>query len=158
MNTKTKKRISQSLKSYHQHRRSLADVKRVLWFALAIAAIVGSVKVWSPTPTADAIRDDWGRLPMAEDKEVLSVSDIITIEALKADVDIERALDIAWCESSHRPGAKSKISSAAGLFGFIDKTWANYCYGDRLNPVDNARCFMKLYPKHPSWWECDSLI
>lgn len=61
---------------------------------------------------------------------------------------------ISMCESSQNPKARNKRSSAKGLFQFTDKTWNAYCDGDVFDASDNTRCFLKLYPKHPDWWEC----
>jgi hypothetical protein len=75
--------------------------------------------------------------------------------AIEYGVNPDTAVRIANCESMM---GKYKYnfegSSAKGLFQFIDRTWKYYCKGDVLNNEDNARCFMELYPKHPSWWSC----
>lgn len=83
-----------------------------------------------------------------------NVAGIIEQEAPKYNVDVATAKRISFCESSNRYNAKSKTSTAKGVYSFIDKTWKHYCSGDVMNPVDNIKCFLILYPKHPTWWEC----
>ena len=74
--------------------------------------------------------------------------------AKEYDLPADVAIMVAECESTVNPLAVNPNSSAKGLYQFIDKTWENYCEGDVFNAKDNATCFMQLYPKHPSWWEC----
>ena len=64
------------------------------------------------------------------------------------------ALRIAYCESRFKTYAKNKHSSASGLYQFTSATWRNYCSGEVFDKVDNISCFLDLYAKHPSWWEC----
>ena len=82
------------------------------------------------------------------------VIDEIVAQAKVHDVSVGDALEIARCESRYKAFAESGISSATGVFQFIDGTWENYCEGDRMNFKDNVKCFMELYPKYPQWWEC----
>ena len=80
--------------------------------------------------------------------------DIIRTMAELYGVREDTALRISYCESRHDPMAKNKTSSASGLFQFTRGTWEGYCEGEVFNARDNARCFMELYPLHPTWWEC----
>ncbi len=66
-------------------------------------------------------------------------------------------IPLAFCESSMNPLAENNNSSATGIFQFITRTWDNYCEGDPKNYRDNIDCFLKLYPQHPDWWECDNI-
>ena len=95
---------------------------------------------------------DWSTLHYIEKMTPMEM--LIWEEAEKANVNPSTAIRIAKCESSLNPKVKHKISSASGLYMFIDKTWANHCIGDRMNAEDNLRCFLKLYPQFPDWWEC----
>ena len=61
---------------------------------------------------------------------------------------------IMMCESKGNNFAENPNSSAKGIFQFLDGTWENYCTGDVFSPEDNLKCFRKLYPRHPTWWEC----
>jgi len=63
------------------------------------------------------------------------------------------ALRIASCESHLRYNALN-ASGAAGVYQFKPRTWEVYCEGSVMNYKDNIACFLELYPKHPSWWEC----
>jgi hypothetical protein len=74
----------------------------------------------------------------------------------------DQAKAVAKCESGFQPTAKSKISSASGLFQIIKGTWKGYkCDGDPFNPVDNTRCAKKIYDNNRSWktsggWEASA--
>jgi len=149
--TKNQK-ISDSLKRYHRRKKTLRDVKIIMIPIVTLIIIMAIAGVTQATPlTADTDRHNF--LPRNEDKE-MTVPEKVVYYAQRSDVDIKTALRIADCESDFRPEVESPISSATGIFQFIDKTWANYCVGDRKNADDNIKCFMKLYPKHQSWWEC----
>ena len=80
---------------------------------------------------------------------------LIVSMAMYYRVDPYMAWQVAKCESGFDEEAKSKYSSATGLFQFIDSTWNHYCTGDRLNAVDNTRCAMQIMAKGGwSHWEC----
>jgi soluble lytic murein transglycosylase-like protein len=69
-------------------------------------------------------------------------------------VNPEDALRIATCESNLDPKAENVNGSATGVYQWIRKSWKNYCNGDVYNADANIICFMRLYPKHPNFWEC----
>lgn len=71
----------------------------------------------------------------------MDVQKIITQQAEAAGVDPEIALSIAQAESSLNPNAKSKHSSAAGLFQVLKGTWGEYggAPNKRTDPLENAR-------------------
>lgn len=52
-----------------------------------------------------------------------AIKDYITARAQAYHYPIVKALAIAECESQFDPNAKSKTSSAGGVFQFIDGTW-----------------------------------
>lgn len=55
---------------------------------------------------------------------------------------------VAFCESSYREDAKSKHSTAKGIFQVINGTWRSYgCTGDPLNADDNIKCAKKIYER-----------
>ncbi len=71
------------------------------------------------------------------------------------DVNTEDALRIAQCESNLNPKAENVNGSATGVYQFIRKTFKNYCDGDVYNADANIICFMRMYPEHKDWWECN---
>ena len=72
------------------------------------------------------------------------VVDIIRREAEAQNVPFDIALQIAKNESQLNPRAQAKTSSAGGLYGIIDKTYAGLGgEGDKLDPVNNARAGIK---------------
>lgn len=78
---------------------------------------------------------------------------VIRAEA-EGKMNVQKALDIAQCESSLGLNKVNPISSARGVYQFIDSTWEHYCDGDVMNDRDNVKCFVELYSKNPTWWEC----
>jgi hypothetical protein len=59
---------------------------------------------------------------------------------------------IMMCESGGNYLAKSKTSTAKGLFQIIDGTWKAYeCEGDPLNGEDNTACAIKMFNKSGTW-------
>jgi hypothetical protein len=79
----------------------------------------------------------------------------IIYQAFNAGVNIQRALDIAQCESQYSPVARNPESTAKGVYQFLNSTWNDNCTGDVFNYKDNIACFIRWYPIYPSWWsEC----
>ncbi|NCD07196.1 MAG: hypothetical protein EOL97_13865 [Spirochaetia bacterium] len=70
-------------------------------------------------------------------------------------INYETSLRIADCESKM---GKYKVnwdgSSAYGLYQFMPRTFNAYCQGSIESDIDQIRCFIKLYNKHPNWWVC----
>lgn len=72
------------------------------------------------------------------------------VDQIIANFDPDSALTavlnkISLCESGNDPLAKSKTSSAKGLFQIIDGTWQAFsCTGNVLNADDNRRCAVKI--------------
>ena len=63
--------------------------------------------------------------------------------------------EIAFCESSLNPLAKNSRSTATGIFQFTKPTWEwAKCEGERTDPTASAKCFVKLFPKYPHYWQC----
>lgn len=82
------------------------------------------------------------------------VQEEIVIQAEKAGINPQKALNIAACESNFLPNAKNPNSSAKGVYQFLSKTWKNYCEGVVYDYKANIKCFMRWYKVYPSWWEC----
>jgi len=82
------------------------------------------------------------------------ITNYIREQAKINNINVNKALAVAWCESRFDPNASNGHSTAKGVYQFLRGTWANYCEGDVFDYKSNIDCFMKIYPKHPSWWEC----
>jgi hypothetical protein len=84
-----------------------------------------------------------------------SVRDMIVRLSLDGKVPTDTALRIADCESKMGTQMENPNSSAKGVYQFIKQTWLYACGGgDVMNNELNVKCFLKLYPEHPEWWEC----
>ena len=145
-------KISCSLKRHYKKKKSITDAKAVGGLILIISIVSILIKLFSPITLA-YYGDRHNHFPQSKDK-VMTVQEMIIYHAQRSGVDIETALRIAHCESRFNPKAKSSISSASGLYQFINRTWEHYCEGDRFNAEDSIKCFMKLYPNYPHWWQC----
>lgn len=67
------------------------------------------------------------------------VANVIVAAAAETGQDADTLLRIAQLESGLNPAARNPRSSAAGLFQFIDDTWARFGGGDKLDPALSAR-------------------
>ena len=90
----------------------------------------------------------------------LLIQSVIVEEAMKYNVDPGLAIFIAAQESDFNPLARSKTSSATGIFQFVNATWKNHCSGNRIDARDNIRCAMKLLaePKGIRHWTADRVM
>lgn len=89
--------------------------------------------------------------------EVIEVVELSVIDKIMAYADDpETAIRIATCESQlgkYRDNWEG--SGATGLFQFKPRTWNAYCEGSIDDDIAQIQCFNSLYPRHPSWWECE---
>lgn len=88
---------------------------------------------------------------MLEDlRHSLTVSDKIRLSAVIHGVDIDTALDVACAESRFDPTVKNPISTASGVYQWLDGSWAYYgtkYWGtlngrDKLNADDSIELAM----------------
>lgn len=82
----------------------------------------------------------------------------IRIQSALYDLDGDKMVAIAKCESGLNPNAMNKKSTATGLFQIINGTWKHYkCTGGITNPQDNIKCAMKLATLSglDEWKECN---
>lgn len=84
-----------------------------------------------------------------------SVRDMIIRLSVDSKVSTSTALRIADCESKMGTQMENPTSTAKGVYQFTYGTWNYACGGgDVMNNELNIKCFLKLYPLHPSWWVC----
>lgn len=140
-----------------KNKKKLKQLHRAKRFTFLAMLIVGIVSTLSPS-IASSPEQRNNFLPRNADKAELTIQDKIMIASMKTDIPMHEALDVAHCESRFKERARSGISSATGVFQFIARTWFDYCEGDPKNADDNIKCFMELYPKHKSWWECSKIL
>jgi hypothetical protein len=153
--TRKNKKYSKKLTKWRK--KQLMDIALVLAVMIGVGIIGFAGEQFKPAGD-DLMQNKvelTHRLPINADKKNLTVQDKIAIAATRSGVDINVALRIADCESSFDEKVRNKQgSSATGVYQFIARTWFDYCEGDVKNADDNIACFMKMYPKHPSWWSC----
>ena len=119
MKIKTK---SQSAKQGWQTRKRKKTIKTFKVAAILASIITVGIFI---EPTAQATQSHWP-LPQSEDKTILSVADQITIIAKEESFDdADYLLDLAWCESRHKPDVlqytlNSPVSADRGLFQIND--------------------------------------
>ena len=136
------------------------DLKTLFWL-MVIIATAGFYHTHSPLSSATASAP-YGKiyqsLPIAEDKEETPLVYFQNkTKHLPKELQIEM-WDVINLESRWNPKAKNGVSTARGLTQFIFKTWDNYCEGDVYDYKANLDCFLKLYPKHKSWWEASVIL
>jgi hypothetical protein len=68
----------------------------------------------------------------------------------------QAAYNVAWCESSGRPGVANKYGFK-GLFQFGSRAWRVYGAGNIFNGYDNSAAAYRYY-KASGWsgWECNT--
>jgi len=94
-------------------------------------------------------------LPTNTDK---SIEDVVRMEIINRanqyGVNVQEALDIAFCESSFNPLAENPTSTAVGIYQFLDGTWNDHIQatGSRKDYKQNINQFMIWFPRHPEWW------
>lgn len=68
----------------------------------------------------------------------------------------DKAVRIAFCESSFNPKAKNPKGTASGVMQITHPTWvSNKCTGDVFNADDNLKCARIIWERR-GWqpWEC----
>ena len=100
--------------------------------------------------------------PTRDEEDVFS---LINYFAAENNVNINLALNLAEYESNFDPGAVNiypneyGTSTAGGVFMFIDKTWEDYCEGNKFNAYDNVSCAMKIIGEGGlSHWTADKNV
>jgi hypothetical protein len=84
-----------------------------------------------------------------------TITETITRIAIEENFDPIVAIRIAKCESQLGKYRKNfEGSSATGLYMFMPLTFSHYCEGNIESDIDQIKCFMRQYKKHPGWWEC----
>lgn len=68
----------------------------------------------------------------------MQIADIIAGSARRYGIDPRTMLRIGQIESGLRPNAQNPVSSAGGLFQFIDSTARQYGLTNKMDPVANA--------------------
>ena len=101
------------------------------------------------------------------EKEPPTIEETIQFYADEYGIDFELVKAIAKAESwstklnDYDPKAKNSISSAKGIYQFLDSTWKKNCDGDVLDYDDNIRCGVRLIsegkenhwlPSVQFWW------
>ena len=70
---------------------------------------------------------------------------------------VQRAFNVAWCESRYHPNSVNTSSGASGLFQFLPSTWAftPQHASSPFDPIANSNAAAWLYARDgPSQWVC----
>lgn len=94
--------------------------------------------------------------------KVKSVSELITMYAERYGIDVQEALDVAWCESKHDPGASN--ACCHGVYSQHEDFWdgraAHYGYpgASPYDPIANIDVSLQMRRDvgswHPHWSQC----
>lgn len=132
-------------------------MRHALIVGLFVAAIPLSFYIGASNAKVETIKEP----EVSVDEPVIQVMATTTEEKIiqaaeEAGIDPVLAVQIAFCESSLNPLAANTTSTAKGLYQFTDTTWKWIgASGDQFDEDENIRQFMKWYPTHPDWWECN---
>lgn len=130
----------------------------LILFCLFFPLLTGAVTAKEAVMTSEEVSGEIGaKIPGEDEKPLLDENRPIrtyTASEIEALVlaefkDAPLMRDIAWYESRFDATAKSKRSSAKGVFQIIDGTWKDRgCNGDPLDPNDNIKCARKILTKY----------
>ncbi len=130
----------------------------------AISERVGAVTATTTTAASDQTRDTRGSVYIRS--RFLGETEIRhLIGSYFAPEDVNRAVRIAWCESSFNPEAVNPVTGASGLFQHLPEFWAERSVAaglpgaDPLDPEANvAVAAWMLYELPGGWshWECQA--
>ena len=86
--------------------------------------------------------------------EPADVQNEILYQAKIYNVDAQKALSIAYCESNYDIHAKNPNSSAYGVYQITTPTFKFMGGKNREDWRENVELFMRFYPKYPHYWAC----
>lgn len=112
------------------------------------AVLILSFYTYSEALTAYATRATSERIIVKEVTKHWSKADVeaeIRLQAGLYDLDANKMVAIAKCESNLNPVAMNKQSTATGVYQIINGTWKAFkCTGGITTPQDNIHCGMKI--------------
>jgi membrane-bound lytic murein transglycosylase MltF len=73
------------------------------------------------------------------------IKSVIITKAVRNNIDPGLFLRIAMCESGLNPQAKNPISSASGIFQFLQSTWSSWGKGDVFDVNNNVDAAIRLF-------------
>ena len=124
------------------------QARKVSATAVITAVLVLSFWVYSAALVAYATRATQERIVIKEVSKTWSKADIeaeIRLQASLYDLDANKMVAIAKCESGLNPVAMNKQSTATGVYQIIRGTWFQFkCTGGITTPQDNIHCGMKI--------------
>ena len=153
------------------------EIKNISIFVIILPFLFGFSEVPQNRPVSDEVLDVGNTTTTVEkppdvpflgqetmviepDRKFLTndspVEDIIKYWSDEYGYSYQKAYLLAKCESQLDSSAENGISSATGLYQFIDSTWETECEGDRLSSIHNARCAIRLLSEgKKSHWLAD---
>jgi len=165
-------KIAEKLKRKEARKQELHDLAKNLIMVMLITAAIGAVtltfgiavetitKAELEPQQAPETQQEPPQEPQEADYSAYATPDKQEVQAMiiaMADeygVNENDALRIANCESGYKHNAQNAVSSAGGVYQFIDSTWEAYGEGEKYNAYENIKSFMLLYPENAGMWEC----
>jgi soluble lytic murein transglycosylase-like protein len=188
MQKQKNKKISNSLKRYHQVRKIKQEITLIATAGiLAIIPLSVNHHLGSPVMAKD-LEINPEAIELQEIKENLTTGQIeannkttepdlsttegikeyIKIKAIENNIDPVKALAISACESGNNPKAKNPNSSASGLWQFTRGTFedgirwrglSGWTIEDRFDPIKSTDMTM-WFVKKEGWgrWDCYRIL
>ncbi len=117
----------------------------VIWMYVATVLLASILVFIATRATAEPIVCAQQVIEVEKDWTTGDIEAEIRRQSSLYDIDADRMVRIAKCESGLNPNARNLHSTANGIFQIIDGTWEHYgCTGGISNPEDNIKCAMKI--------------
>ena len=133
----------------------------VMLAALLLAIMLGKFDAAAPIPlpTPEPTPTTVEIIQVTPDPRAMRPLQAIEYWTNEYEYSFDKAYKLAICESELKPEAQNEITTAGGLFQFLDGTWNGNCEGDKANAFDNTACAVRLLSAgKKSHWTADPRV